>query len=437
MDKLSRRTFLKKTAAASGAALTGGLYLGGCAPAYNKGAKRTLQFWAFSDTRTAWQEKAWELYKKEKKPDFDLNFLILPYSQMHDKVMVTSQAGSGGPDIADIEIGQFGRFTKGDVIFVDLTPRLAQLGVLDKLYRGSATDPWSYGGKVYGLGNELNAVLLSYRWEFWEKAGLKTPIETWDDFVEQAQKYHKDTGKYLIDFPFDDSGTFFNMTLQQGVGFLGKDGRPTLDTSEGARTLSYQQAALKAGWSIRRPSGQAYNAALQSGDVASLLGPSWNFSGFVQQNIPETEGKWRLQPVPVWDDKSAPTSTQGGTGVAVLKTSSLIDEAMDFVIWEHTTTEAVMFDFEERQVWPTWRPAFENQKLTDPIKFFDNQRVGELIEKVSPEINTQYNGPFYPETSDALLRKGVTPAILTSLPAKDALSQAQAEAEKIINFESA
>ena len=29
---------------------------------------------------------------------------------MHDKVMIAGQAGSGGPDIADIEISQFGRF---------------------------------------------------------------------------------------------------------------------------------------------------------------------------------------------------------------------------------------------------------------------------------------------------------------------------------------
>ena len=96
-----------------------------------------------------------------------------------------------------------------------------------------------------------------------------------------------------------------------------------------------------------------------------------------------------------------------------------------------------MFDFLERQVWPTFRPAFEDPRLTAPIPFFDNQRVGELIQQVSPEIPTQYNGPFYPETSAALLREGVTPAILEFVPAEQALAAAQTEAEKIIEFESA
>lgn len=437
MNTLDRRTFLKQSAVGA-AAVAGGLYLGGCAPGYNTGATRTLNFWAFSETRTAWQEQAWELYKREKRPDFNIEFLILPYSQMHDKIMITAQAGSGGPDIADIEIGQFGRFTKGDIIFEELTPRLQQMGMLDKLYRGSALDPWSFNGRAYGIGNELNSVLLSYKWQAWEAAGIQTPINDWSDFAESARAYKEKTGKYLIDFPFTDSGSFFNMTLQQGVGFLGREGRPTLNTPEGVRSLSYQQDALRDGGAIRRPAGQSYNAALQSGDIASLVGPAWNFSGFVQQNLPDTAGQWHLQAMPVWEaSESVPTSTQGGTGVTVLTTSQFVEEALDFVLWEHTTTEAVMFDFLERQVWPTFRPAFEDPRLTAPIPFFDNQRVGELIQQVSPEIPTQYNGPFYPETSAALLREGVTPAILEFVPAEQALAAAQTEAEKIIEFESA
>ena len=54
--------------------------------------------------------------------------------------------------------------------------------------------------------------------------------------------------------------------------------------------------------------------------------------------------------------------------------------------------------FAERQVWPTYRPAFEDPKLTEPLEFFDNQEVGSIIREVSPEINPAYNSPFWPET---------------------------------------
>jgi arabinosaccharide transport system substrate-binding protein len=121
----------------------------------------------------------------------------------------------------------------------------------------------------------------------------------------------------------------------------------------------------------------------------------------------------------------------------VLKTSDMADEASDFVIWEHTSPEALLFDFKERQVWPTFKPAFDNPALNQPIPFFDNQRVGDLIKEVSPEINKWYNSPYWPETTDACVRVGITPALQTAQPADSALAAAQQAALKIITFESA
>jgi arabinosaccharide transport system substrate-binding protein len=438
VDHTSRRRFLKQVGAAGSLFLGGGALMSGCsAPGSSAGAKRTLNFWAFSDTRIAWQKHAFDLYKQQFKPDFEINWLILPYNQMHDKVMITAQAQSGGPDIADIEISQFSRFIKGDVIFVDITPKLQQRNLLDKFYRASATDPWSWQDKVYGLGNELNTCLMSYRWDIYEKAGIQTPIETWDDFVEKAKKFHQDTGNVLIDMAYTDWGQWWMMTLQQGGGFFGPDGQPTLDAPPGIDTLAWMKRGITDGWSILHPTGQGYNVALGSGAIASLLGPSWQFSGFTQQNLPKTAGKWHLQPFPRWVPNGSRTATWGGTGVCVLKTSDMADEASDFVIWEHTSPEALLFDFKERQVWPTFKPAFDNPALNQPIPFFDNQRVGDLIKEVSPEINKWYNSPYWPETTDACVRVGITPALQTAQPADSALAAAQQAALKIITFESA
>lgn len=441
MESVDRRTFLK-AAGGLAAAASGAWWLSGCAPAFNTGAQKILQFWAFSDTRIFWQKKAWELYKKQKKPDFDINWVIFPYNQMHDKVLITSQAGSGGPDIADIEIGQFSRYIKGDVVFIDLAPKLQEMGALDNLFKPSATDPWTWKGKIYGIGNELNTCLMSYRWDVWQKAGIKTPIATWDEFAEAGKKFRKDTGNYLIEQMYDavtgSQGYWWVMTLQGGGGYFGPNGLPTLNGAPSVRTLTYQQNALKDGWSMRRPIGPAYNTALSEGKIATLLGPSWNFSGFVQENIPETKGKWHLQPLPRWTAGGSRTATWGGTGVSVLKTSTNVAEAQDFVLFEHTTPEALLYDFAERQVWPTYKPAFSDPRLSQPLPFFDNQKVGDLIKEVSPEINTWYNSPYYPETADSCLRVGITPALLDLNNSPEAtLTNAQKDAFSTINFETA
>lgn len=441
MRSVNRRTFMK---VAAGTVAGGGLseiLLSGCAPAFNTGAKKILNFWAFTDTRTAWQKKAFELYKKAKNPDFEINWTNFPYQQMHDKVLVTALAGSGGPDIADIEIGQFSRYIKGDVIFVDLAPKLKAMGELDNFYHPSATDPWSWQGKIYGMGNELNTCLLSYRWDIWQKAGVKTPINTWDEFAQEAIRFHKDTGNYLLDMPLDDSRWWWLMTLQQKGGFFGPDGQPTLNTAPSINTMAFQKKAITDGWAVLTQPGnqaQAYWAGTISGRIASLLGPSWNFSGGAQQNAAQTAGKWHLQPMPRWTPDGSPTATWGGTGVSVLKTSSSVDEAVDFVTFEHTTPEALLNDFQIRQVWPTYKPAFSSPLLSQPLPFFDNQKVGSLINQVSPLINTWYNSPYWPETTDALTRLGLTPCLLQSdVAPEQSLNNAQNEAKKIINFETA
>ncbi len=152
----------------------------------------------------------------------------------------------------------------------------------------------------------------------------------------------------------------------------------------------------------------------------------------------QTAGKWMLQPMPRWTADGSRTATAGGTGVTVLKTSPMLEEAVDFVVWEHTTPEALMFDFAERQVWPTWRPAFEDPRLSQPIEFFNNQKVGELISEISPEINKWYNSPFWGETTDAAVRLGITPALQeANLTPEAALKAAQQESEELIQFQTA
>lgn len=308
---------------------------------------------------------------------------------------------------------------------------------MDKYYRASAMDPWSWQGHVYGIGSELNACLLSYRWDILEKAGVKMPIDNWDDFTREAEKYHKETGNSLIDFPTQDSGSWWQMTLQQGKTYFGPSGNLTLTSKESVRTLEYQKKALSDGWSIHRPLGQAYDTALSTGKIASLLGPAWNFSGFVQQSLPDTKGKWRLQPIPEWPGGSARTATQGGTGVSVLNTSGDIESAVDFVLWEHSSVDALIGDFKHRQTWPTYKPAFRDPSLTQPIPFFDNQRVGNLIEQVADKIPTWYTSPFWPETNDAFVRIALTPGLTSDISAISALKAAQKEAQSIIQFETA
>lgn len=122
----------------------------------------------------------------------------------------------------------------------------------------------------------------------------------------------------------------------------------------------------------------------------------------------------------------------------MLKTSSSVEEALDFILYEHTSIEALLGDYGIRQTWPTYKPALEQAKLSEPLKFFDNQRAGAVIKEVSPEINQWYNSPYWPETNDAFIRIALTPCLQQpGVTPESALKAAYSEASSIINFETA
>ncbi len=462
MVALTRRRVLAGGVGMVGSAMMT-LAAAGCgAPASGStGAGRpVLEMWAFSQTRTAWQQRAFKKYYSQGDGRgtpiryggrFDINFLVLPYSQMHDKMMITTQAGQGGPDIVDIEISRYSQFIKGGVVaFVPLNDYMKPFGGEEALFKGSATDPWSWKGEIHGLGNELNACAMAYRWDLFEQYGIKAPIATYEEMAEAGRKLQRDTnGKvFMIDFnPTGwDSSYWWIMALQQGGGLFDSDGRPRWDDAIGVRTMKFIQEALhgpalddKNVWGMVSPSGPSRYAAFINGEILTILGPSWNISGFPRQNLKQTDGKWMVQPMPLWASapNSAPTATWGGTGVSVPRTARHRDWAIEFVLWEHFTPDAVIEDYRERQVWPTLKKAWSNPELTAPIPWFNNQRVGDVISQIADKIPKWYNSPYWPEGTDAFTRVGVVPALQGKRDPAQTLREATAEALRIINFESA
>ena len=63
----------------------------------------------------------------EQNPDkqIQITFSTYPYTDMHNKLMMSLQAGSGAPDMCDIEIGQLPNYVGEDCPLYDMTEALA------------------------------------------------------------------------------------------------------------------------------------------------------------------------------------------------------------------------------------------------------------------------------------------------------------------------
>lgn len=75
----------------------------------NAGENATeLSFWTFADLHGKHLDKMLGLWNQQN-PDkqIKLNVTVMPYDDMHNKLLLAVTSGKGAPDIADIELGQF------------------------------------------------------------------------------------------------------------------------------------------------------------------------------------------------------------------------------------------------------------------------------------------------------------------------------------------
>lgn len=104
------------------------------------------------------------------------------------KVFATAMAGGTAPDLSDIP-GVDTRTYIEQGFAADITGLLKEWGQLDEIYP-NLLEPVIKDGKYYGLPREYYLMLLAYRTDLYEKAGLDPakPPKNWDELAQYAQQ---------------------------------------------------------------------------------------------------------------------------------------------------------------------------------------------------------------------------------------------------------
>jgi len=391
-----------------------------------------LTFWGFATNRNKWYMALAEDYS-EGHPEVTIDVQEIAYQEMHDKVLTTLVAGTGAPDIADIEISKFGQYVKGERVgFVELNDLISD--DLQNLYQRSALSAWSWEGKYYGLGNELNACLLFYRWDLFDEAGIEYPIETWEDFAEKGKAYVAKTGKKFISLgPTDWS--YWWIVAQAFNGFFDSEGNPSFDNDGGVKTMKMQ-----ADWRweddivVMRAEGAAWYGQLDAGEMAIVLGAPW-MQGFIKDNAQGVSGKWELQLLPTWADGSgAKSGTYGGTGTCITEQSERPDVAWDFIRFCNLTNAGVLLGFEMQNLYPTWKPAWDDPRMQFKDPYFHDQQPYTFITEGADHMPPLNNSPWWPEVTDAFSRLVITPVLSEEEKqlVEEAMKAARTEVDRIM-----
>ncbi len=398
---VSRREFIKSALAAGSAFVAAPalkLIPKAAIPYERRQVKLTL--WAFVNTHARWFRSMAEDYIKDVNPDFELDVQEIAYTDLHDNLLIALQAGGvGAPDIADIEQGRFGGFLRGgDPGLVDLLPWLEEGGYLEQLV-ASREALYSYQGKTYGVEHALTPVVLYYRADVFEAAGVDMDaVETWDDFIEAGKAVSTDEQKATV-----ISGDFLHELLlrQRGIDWFDAEGNVTIDDPLSIETLEWILALRdEHGVAGEAPStyDEAWYAAVREGRFLSRPGADW-YAGFFKDNVPELSGKWAARPLPAWEPGGSRTSCHGGTGNCIVATSPNIEEAWKFMQYSMLTVEGNVRRYELTNLFPPFLPAFEDERLFTPDEYFGGQELGRVFAEVAPEVPAQYQSPYRAELS--------------------------------------
>jgi arabinosaccharide transport system substrate-binding protein len=313
------------------------------APADAKKGKATaLTFWTFQELHSGFMKDAAESWNKANpKEQIDLKIDVLPYDDLHNKLLISLQAGTGAPDISDIEIGKFANYLKGK------KPALVPLNKyvqkdLDKLIIGRM-DSYKKDGSYYGLDYHVGAAVMYYNTDIMKQAGVDIDkIVTWDDYYNAGKTVLAKTKIPMATIETTEHWSFYPLIVQQGSDFLDKNGNGQLDNPINVKTLEFLKKMLDEGVVVAAPGGfhhsEEYWAFMNNSGAASVWMPLWYMGRFTAY-MPKLSGKVAVRPLPVWTKGGKRSAGMGGTGTAVTNQSKNIDLAARFLVYAKASKE--------------------------------------------------------------------------------------------------
>jgi arabinosaccharide transport system substrate-binding protein len=308
------------------------------------------------------------------------------------------------PDVVEIGDGSIGYFTRGplkDIGFLDLTDRIQEGGYRDRIV-ASRFSKWESRGRLFAVPHDVHPVMLVYRADLLEAAGLRAEdLDTWDAFAAAGRRVLKDldgdgvTDRYMIDLP---SGGGFGLTvllLQRGVGLFSKTGEVTFNEPRTVDTIVWYlhqvrgaaRIATECGW------GQPLAKAMNDGVALFYIAPDWRTNLF-QTDVPGLAGKLKIMPLPAWEKGGRRTSTWGGTGLAITKQSPHPELAWELAKFLYFTPSELSKRFATTGVLPPFRDAWQLPEFQAPSAFYSGQRLGAEFARLAPDTPPVWDSPY-------------------------------------------
>jgi len=346
----------------------------------------------------------------------------------YTKLRTVLQAGTGAPDVAQIEFQYIPTFTITDSL-LDLRPYGAA-ALKDKFVDWTWAQVSGPNGEVWAIPQDTGPLGMLYRKDIFDQYGIQVPT-TWDEFAAAARKLHTaNPNVYLTNFAPNEVAAWHGLLWQAGGKPYVKSGKSTIaihvNDATSKKLAAYWGGLAKEGVVGTEPDfTDPWFAALNSGKYATWLTAAWG-PVFLSGSAKSTSGKWRAAPLPQWDASTPQSGNWGGSTSAVIKSTKNAIAAAVFAQFLNTDPDSTKLFATKQFLFPATKALLaEPAYVGDTPAFYGGQKVNELFAGISSTVNTTFQWPPFLDRVEADFKETVGKSLTDKADAVTALDQWQ------------
>ena len=362
-----------------------------------------FSLWTFARPHYAMYVPVAERWNASRRPH--LNVYQLSLDALEQRALSGFLSGTPVADLIEMERSRVGGAFSGPleaVGFLDLTEHIQSEGLLEELNEPSFS-PWTSRGRIFGLPHDVHPVMLCYRADIVEAAGIHMgDIETWTDFSRVLQPLLADNDRdgkpdrYLLNFWPQQLDVMEALVLQAGGAFFDEQENVVIHSAVNARVISQIVA-----WCVGpdriaidaeefTPSG---NRLKLEGRVIASIMPDW-LAGVWKSDMPELAGKLKLMPLPAWEPGGRRTSVWGGSMLGIARSTSDPEAAWDLAKYLYLSRDVARELYVTNGIISPVKKYWQEDFYRDADSFFCGQSPGQAYIALAPEVPRRTSSPF-------------------------------------------
>ena len=370
-------------------------------------------------------------------PNLEIASGAREWSDIQTQVQLAITAGTGGCDLCPLEQKDISKFVYGGGL-LDITERVQPYK--DQISPGSWASVTGPDGKIYGLPSDVGPVVMYYRRDVFEQAGLASDpdsvsemVATWQDYLNVCKTIKDATGLYCFQNSKanNDARMFEMMLWSQGQGYFDDAGNLAVASPTNVATLElmgqFWQDDLVTDFNSWTDEWYAGFSSLDN-PVASIVIAGWMEMFLPTWIAPDTAGLWGVARMPGGTTAgSARAALDGGSALFIPKHSQQADAAWALMEYMSLNYDNVLWARTQHGLFPALTQTYDDPALQEPAAFFGGQVVNPLYLEVLNEV-PQANiwGPNYTMINE-VVSVGIQRYATGEVSAEAALQAAQEE----------